>query len=570
MKSKTNISIVDNAKIRRKSDIIIGKKGEFPSGDILDANATKELVDNVAESVQAITDMAPEDFDTLKEAADAVNDLQEQIEAAKNCINVTYSEIVALRDANKLISGQWYRITDYVATTTQTDTRSANHPFDILVQAIDGSHLKEDAYAALHEGDAYFANSKLEAWKLNYCLDNDTERFGWADTENGKGVIYRMIDEFNNDVCYDFKGIQFLRVFISGISSSSPISNPMSVKGKYACNKSGEINRLGLTIDDSKSKWFYTFSTTSGDNSIIGNAYHNIITTSAYDGNYGKQLLSDIVLGTYNGVLVYNNVIREATYITIIGYCYKNVIYNGNLFMTSSCANNFIGNGSGGEIIIGPFEGNYLQHSGGIASIDTFSRNKITGAGGMLFKQGASNNIFINSADGATFPSYCNDNIFINSSGNSFTGGTVTNSYFNGVNGCTFGGVSYSTITGGGGIRFVGLPYDSSFAYSIIGCNFINIGSLSGKQIMATLSQGLRGVTINPSNLTSSISDSTITIKQNVTQVISVDNQSLVQLGPTHIIDSASVRNIVLITQAEYDALTTKDPNTEYNIIESV
>lgn len=80
MKSKTNISIVDNAKIRRKSDIIIGKKGEFPSGDILDANATKELVEDkisdVAESVQAITDMAPEDFDTLKEAADAITSLQ--------------------------------------------------------------------------------------------------------------------------------------------------------------------------------------------------------------------------------------------------------------------------------------------------------------------------------------------------------------------------------------------------------------------------------------------------------------------------------------------------------------
>lgn len=122
-------------------------------------------------------------------------------------MNITYSEIVALRDADKLISGQWYRITDYVATTIQANTRSANHPFDVLVQAIDGSRLKEDAYAALHEGDTYFANSKLEAWKLRYCLDNDTERFAWADTENGKGVIYRMIDEFDNDVCYDFKGI---------------------------------------------------------------------------------------------------------------------------------------------------------------------------------------------------------------------------------------------------------------------------------------------------------------------------------------------------------------------------
>jgi len=45
----------------------------------------------------------------------------------------------------------------------------------------------------------YFDNSKLEAWKLKYCLDNDTSRFAWADEVNGKGVIYRMVDEFNND-----------------------------------------------------------------------------------------------------------------------------------------------------------------------------------------------------------------------------------------------------------------------------------------------------------------------------------------------------------------------------------
>ena len=55
----------------------------------------------------------------------------------------------------------------------------------------------------------YFASSNLSAWKLKYCLDNDTNRFAWADSANGKGVIYRMIDEFDNDIPYDFKNIQF-------------------------------------------------------------------------------------------------------------------------------------------------------------------------------------------------------------------------------------------------------------------------------------------------------------------------------------------------------------------------
>lgn len=39
---------------------------------------------------------------------------------------------------------------------------------------------------------------------------------------------------------------------------------------------------------------------------------------------------------------------------------------------------------------------------------------------------------------------------------------------------------------------------------------------------------------------------------------------------PTNLVVSTSVRTIVTLTQADYDALTTKDANTEYNIIESV
>ena len=53
--------------------------------------------------------------------------------------------------------------------------------------------------------------NRLNEWKLKYCLDNDPDRFLWADTENGKGVIYLMIDEFNNEAPYDFKNIQYDR-----------------------------------------------------------------------------------------------------------------------------------------------------------------------------------------------------------------------------------------------------------------------------------------------------------------------------------------------------------------------
>ena len=85
---------------------------------------------------------------------------------------VTWSELKTLRDGGLLTAGQWYRITDYQCTTTQENTQSAGHQFDIIVRADSTDTLNENAYAAHHAGDTYFANSKLEAWKLLYCLDN--------------------------------------------------------------------------------------------------------------------------------------------------------------------------------------------------------------------------------------------------------------------------------------------------------------------------------------------------------------------------------------------------------------
>lgn len=124
-------------------------------------------------------------------------------------LKITYADLVNLRDTSKLTSGIFYRITDYITTTTQESTRSAGHPFDVIALALSESELSEQAWAIQHNGDTYFANNDLSAWKIWYCLDNDTTRFAWADETNGKGVIYRMIDEFNNDIPYDFKNIQF-------------------------------------------------------------------------------------------------------------------------------------------------------------------------------------------------------------------------------------------------------------------------------------------------------------------------------------------------------------------------
>ena len=134
-----------------------------------------------------------------------------------NMVNITYTELKTLRKGGQLVPGQQYRITDYTCKTTTPGTTSAKHPFDIIVTADSKGVLNEEARAIRHDftNDTpedvknYFANSDLNAWKIWYCLDNDTSRFDWAAETTGKGVIYRMIDEFGNDCPYDFKNIQF-------------------------------------------------------------------------------------------------------------------------------------------------------------------------------------------------------------------------------------------------------------------------------------------------------------------------------------------------------------------------
>lgn len=120
---------------------------------------------------------------------DGLLDFVEQIQEEglpKNAVlyRTTYSELVKLRDNAELIEGAFYRITDYECFTSQEHTVSANHPFDIIIQALDEKTVSEDAYAIQRDGDCYFSHSNLAAWRLRYSLDNNTDRFSWVQPIN--------------------------------------------------------------------------------------------------------------------------------------------------------------------------------------------------------------------------------------------------------------------------------------------------------------------------------------------------------------------------------------------------
>ncbi len=233
-----------------------------------------------------------------------------------NLTEITWSSLKSLADAGTLVPGQYYRITDYTCTTVQGGTRSAGHVFDIIVRADSVNKLNEEAYAIQHTGDAYFTNSNLSAWKIWYCLDNDTNRFTWADSTNGKGVIYRMIDEFNNDVPYDFKNIQFYRQWDSIKESWSTISSDTTGVPCYTFSSNGDSSTVEFTD--------YSLSRTN-------NVYSNVI----------KEYISDGKLTLNNNCFFGNNCQSN----TFGNGCYENTFGNecDNNTFGSDCFNNTFG-----------------------------------------------------------------------------------------------------------------------------------------------------------------------------------------------------------------------------------
>ena len=195
--------------------------------------------------------------------------------------SVTHAELVAMRDNAQLVAGAWYRITDFVTTVANKDNaRSAGHAFDVLVRALDSTTLDENARAIQHAGDTYFADCNLAAWELKYSLDNDSDRFSWADKTNGKGVVWFMRDEWNNSAFYDFKNVQFKRWAVDEIqdANGNTLDDPSST---FAYDEGTQDIRYGYQGENYTTgkytfviktpedfDWYYAFTWINEDNNI--------------------------------------------------------------------------------------------------------------------------------------------------------------------------------------------------------------------------------------------------------------------------------------------------------------
>ncbi len=434
----------------------------------------------------------------------------EKLEMPENDTNsVTWAQLKEMRDNALLDPGMLYRITDYQCTTSQADTRSAGHLFDVVVQALGPDTLSERAWAMPHDGDEYFQDSKLEAWQLWYCLDNDTSRFAWADAEDGKGVIWRMVDEWGNDCPYDFKNIQFKRWAVTGLSKGSDEmkaaliydadDNPFYF-GIYNSVYGDVVAPINAEIDDLTNwAWHYTFhgwrkaadgeltpydksseqftapdefkqwsaeeyeeaGTTDicKDNILGHNLDRNVM------DNEGSSLYRDAAEELPNNVFMSMSYCYydeeegwsysfDETYSNRLGdKCYNNTFGNGcyNNTFGSNCYSNTFGNScynnTFGNYCHDNTFGNYCQSNtfGNGCSYNTFGNDCYRNTFGNWFNQ----NTFGNGCSYNTFGNYCCYNTFGNGCHyNTFGNYCQSNTFGNYCQSNTFGNGCYNNTFG--------------------------------------------------------------------------------------------------------------------------
>ena len=330
--------------------------------------------------------------DRLDEVASAAGSTK----PTNNLIPITHSELVSLRNSSKLYPGATYRITDYKCSSSDANTTVASNKFDILVKAIDTNKLSEHCGAMRNASDTYFPTAtNFDAWEVWYCLGNDTARFGWAST-SGKGVIYRLIDEFGNDCPYDFKNIKFKR-------SSEWFSNHID----WGKNLSG-----GTVLTNERQ--YFTFSLANGNfnGTDLSINYHNGQKYFKFYQNKIAPYYSDGVQKLNGNVFVLKNINSTGCNNNTFGInCHSNTFGDGcnNNTFGINCHSSTFGDGCN-------------------------SNNFGNGCNSNNFGNSCNSNTFGINCHTNTFGTQCNLNIFGNSCANNTFGAQCTTNFFG--NGC--------------------------------------------------------------------------------------------------------------------------------------
>lgn len=324
----------------------------------------------------------------------SVSDIMGQL----NYVECTYAELVTLRNATQLQAGNYYLITDYQTVYVQPNTNAVKTSLTIeplLVLAISDSDISNQAWSINHPKDTIW-------------YDIDGANYQWvysgATMITHKGVITRRIDEFGNDLPYDFKTIKFARykididnieVWETGIKTYAvgDIVTTSALNAIYICiqpvlyNSDGPedndspywarlINASGIT-SNALEKW-YISPTTTLTKSVL-----NVDYTIPVDALLSKEFFTFDNNGVDASIsgLIENNIIKKckSTKYTLPNSVYMDAVSVYSNTIGANSINNTIGGDAFTTNLIGDYFSNNIISSGMISNVikDGFSANLI-------------------------------------------------------------------------------------------------------------------------------------------------------------------------------------------------
>ena len=387
------------------------------------------------------------------------------------------------------------------------------------------------AHLELQEGEAFIPNVIYIA-AMGQAMTNQfpvTEIVHENQTP-GKGVIWEMVDEYNNLCSYDFKNVQFKRSLIVA-TKEDPSEDECAFYGKYVGQAMEELPVLpeGYAIDSNDSKYLYTYSVIAADGSVEDNSM-GIDLTSAGMGiihlcalnrmrenvnassfaldlnnnvfvatcNSADEMMNLIVMGNTFGTLCMGNTFVNAAMENTFGNdCYRNSF--GNYFYRNSFGNNCYDNSFGNECYSNSFGNDCCYNSfGNYCSGNTcgnyFQYNSF---GNNCYYNSFGNDCWYNS-----FGNYCYYNSFGNSCyENSFGNDCYRNSFGNECYSNSFGNYCSGNTCGnyfqynsfGNGCNNNDILDNVRYITVFEGVQYVSIGSTSGYVQYAQVLNGTSG-----------------------------------------------------------------------------
>ena len=116
MKTKTNISVRDNTGARVEASVIVGNAAGYVSGDILDANATANLINEATEGIsEDIGELIEQLGEQVEDIADDVNNAKDDIADIQDVLNLDQEQVTTAIDT-------FQEIVDFLDGIDDTET----------------------------------------------------------------------------------------------------------------------------------------------------------------------------------------------------------------------------------------------------------------------------------------------------------------------------------------------------------------------------------------------------------------------------------------------------------------